>query len=36
MFIIGTKAFKTVFEMFTLQYVSDIKAKNPDFFKELK
>lgn len=36
MFIIGTKAFKTVFEMFTLQYVNDIKAENPDFFKELK
>lgn len=36
MFIIGTKAFKTVFEMFTLQYVNDIKVGNPDFFKELK
>ena len=36
MFIIGTKAFKTVFEMFTLQYVNDIKAENPDYFKELK
>lgn len=36
MFIIGTKAFKTVFEMFTLQYVSDIKVGNPNFFKELK
>ena len=36
MFIIGTKAFKTVFEMFTLQYVNDIKVGNPNFFKELK
>ena len=36
MFIVGTKAFKTVFEMFTLQYVNDIKAENPNFFKELK
>ena len=36
MFIIGTKAFKTVFEMFTIQYVSDIKVGNPNFFKELK
>lgn len=36
MFIIGTKAFKSVFEMFTLQYVSDIKVGNPNFFKELK
>ena len=36
MFIIGTKAFKTVFEMFTLQYINDIKVGNPDFFKELK
>ena len=36
MFIIGTKAFKTVFEIFTLQYVNDIKVGNPNFFKELK
>ena len=36
MLMIGSKVFKTIFEMFTLQYVSDIKADNPDFFKELK
>ena len=36
MFIIGTKAFKTVFEMFTIQYINDIKVGNPNFFKELK
>ena len=36
MLMIGSKVFKTIFEMFTLQYVSDIKAENPDFFKELK
>ena len=33
MFIIGTKAFKTVFEMFTLQYVNDIKVGNPIFLR---
>ena len=36
MLMIGSKVFETIFEMFTLQYVSDIKAENPDFFKELK
>ncbi len=36
MLMVGSKAFKTIFEMFTLQYVSDIKAENPNFFKELK
>lgn len=36
MLMIGSKVFKTIFEMFTLQYVSDIKAENPNFFKELK
>ena len=36
MLMIGSKVFKTIFGMFTLQYVSDIKAENPDFFKELK
>ena len=36
MLMIGSKVFKTIFEMFTHQYVSDIKAENPDFFKELK
>ena len=36
MLMIGSKVFKTIFEMFTLQYVSDIKAEKPDFFKELK
>ena len=36
MLMIGSKAFKTIFEMFTLQYVSDIEAENPNFFKELK
>ena len=32
----GSIAFKNIFEMFTLQYVSDIESENPDFFKELK
>ena len=36
MLMVGSKVFKTVFEMFTLQYISDIKAENPNFFKELK
>ena len=36
MLMIDSKVFKTIFEMFTHQYVSDIKAENPDFFKELK
>lgn len=36
MLMIGNKVFKTIFEMFTLQYVSDIESENPDFFKELK
>ena len=34
--MVGSKVFKTIFEMFTLQYISDIKAENPIFFKELK
>ena len=36
MLMVGSKVFKTIFEMFTHQYVNDIKAENPDFFKELK
>lgn len=36
MLMVGSKAFKTIFEMFTNQYVADIKAENPNFFKELK
>ena len=36
MLMVGSKHFKTIFEMFTLQYVSDLKAENPNFFKELK
>ena len=36
MLMIGSKVFKTIFEMFTLQYVSDIESENPNFFKELK
>ena len=36
MLMIGSKVFKTIFEMFTLQYVADIKAENPDYFKNLK
>lgn len=32
----GSIAFKNIFEMFTLQYVSDIESENPNFFKELK
>ena len=36
MLMVRSKVFKTIFEMFTLQYVSDIKAENPNFFKELK
>ena len=32
----GSIAFKNIFEMFTLQYVNDIKAENPDYFKNLK
>lgn len=36
MLMIGSKVFKTIFEMFTHQYVNDIKAENPNYFKELK
>ena len=36
MLMVGSKVFRTIFEMFTLQYVNDIKADNPNFFKELK
>lgn len=36
MLMIGNKVFKTIFEMFTHQYVNDIKAENPDYFKNLK
>ena len=36
MLMVGSKVFKTIFEMFTIQYVADIKAENPDYFKELK
>ena len=36
MLMVGSKAFKTIFEMFTHQYVNDIKEENPNFFKELK
>lgn len=36
MLMVGSKVFKTIFEMFTLQYVNDIKAENPNYFKELK
>ena len=36
MLMVGSKVFKTIFEMFTLQYVSDIKVGTPNFFKELK
>ena len=36
MLMIGSKVFKTIFEMFTLQYVSDIELENPNYFKELK
>ena len=36
MLMVGSKVFKTIFEMFTLQYVSDIESENPNFFKELK
>ena len=34
--MVGSKVFKTIFEMFTLQYVSDSKAENPNFVNELK
>ena len=36
MLMVGSKVFKTIFEMFTQQYVNDIKAENPNYFKELK
>lgn len=36
MLMVGSKVFKTIFEMFTLQYVNDIKVENPNYFKELK
>lgn len=36
MLIIGTKAFKVVFEDFTNQYVNDTKEVEPDYFKTLK
>lgn len=36
MLMVGSKVFKVIFEMFTHQYVNDIKAENPDFFKNLK
>ena len=36
MLMVGSKVFKTIFEMFTIQYINDIKAENPNYFKELK
>ena len=36
MLMVGSKVFKVIFEMFTYQYVNDIKAENPDYFKTLK
>ena len=36
MLMVGSKVFKTIFEMFTLQYINDIKEENPNYFKELK
>lgn len=36
MLMVGSKVFRTIFEMFTHQYVNDIKSENPNFFKELK
>lgn len=36
MLMVGSRAFKVIFEIFTHQYVNDIKAENPDYFKNLK
>ena len=36
MLMVGSSTFKAIFEMFTQQYVNDIKAENPDYFKNLK
>lgn len=36
MLMVGSKVFKTIFEMFTHQYINDIKEENPNYFKELK
>ena len=36
MLMVGSKVFKTIFEMFTIQYINDIKEENPNYFKELK
>ena len=36
MLMVGSKVFKTIFEMFTIQYINDIKEEKPNYFKELK
>lgn len=36
MLMVGSKVFKVIFELFTYQYVNDIKAESPDYFKNLK
>ena len=36
MLMVGSKVFKTIFNLFTHQYVDDIKTENSNYFKELK